>query len=131
MKINEKIRTLREINNLTQEDMAKQLHMSTTGYANYERGEAKIHFQRLEQIADVLGMSVVDLVSFGEKNSVFCLVGENTINNAVSVIGSSGNTELAHEVSKLQLQLSHSQEINQRQQQEISQLKEMIELLKR
>lgn len=130
MQINEKIRTLREINNLTQEDMANQLKMSTNGYANIERGETKIHTEKLEQIAQIFGIDAIELMSFGEKNSVFCMVGENNTNNGINLIGSIDSDKLVHEISRLQIQLTHAEQINQHQQEEISQLKKIISLMK-
>ncbi len=123
MKINDKIRTLREINNLTQEEMAGQLHMSTNGYANIERGDTKVNTDKLEKIAEIFNMTIIELMNFGEKNSVLCIVGENTIHNGVNVIGSTNGTELIHEITKLQLIIEH-------QNKEMSQLKEIISLLK-
>jgi DNA-binding XRE family transcriptional regulator len=54
MKINEKIRTLRELKNLTQENMAQALDISPTAYGNLERGETPLTYDKLEQIATVL-----------------------------------------------------------------------------
>ena len=50
MKVNEKIRFLRENKNLTQDQMAERLGMSTNGYAKIERGETRLTIPKLEQI---------------------------------------------------------------------------------
>lgn len=131
MKINEKIRTLREMNHLTQEDMADRLSMSTNGYANIERGESKIHTEKLEQIANVLGMEVVELMSFGEKNTVYCTGGKNNVNSGLNLIGRVDDHELLLEVSQLKSQLAHYKELTEFQKQELQSLKDIIELLKK
>lgn len=80
MKVHEKIRKIRELKNFSQENMAEQLQMSVNGYAKIERGEVGLQMDKLEKIADVLGMDVVDLLTV-EKNLVF-LNMENRTNSA-------------------------------------------------
>lgn len=54
MKINEKLRLLRENHRLSQEEMANKLSMSTKGYAKIERGETRSNLPKLEQISEIL-----------------------------------------------------------------------------
>lgn len=61
MDINEKIRKLRESNSWSQEQMAEKLNMSLNGYAKIERGESNIYLEKLEQIAQVFDIDVVEL----------------------------------------------------------------------
>jgi len=63
-----KIKKIRELKNLTQEYLASQLNMSVQGYGKIERDEVDVPFSRLEQIADVFGLKVEDVVSFDEKH---------------------------------------------------------------
>lgn len=63
MKVHEKVRKIRELKNFSQENMAEQLQMSVNGYAKIERGEVGLQMDKLEKIADVLGMGVVDLLT--------------------------------------------------------------------
>ena len=51
MKINEKIKRLREGKHWSQEEMAQKLNMSKNGYAKIERGETSVSLGRLEQVA--------------------------------------------------------------------------------
>lgn len=67
MKINEKIRLLREERHWSQEEMANKLQMSTNGYAKLERGESRLYIPKLEQIADVFDVDVLELMSVGER----------------------------------------------------------------
>lgn len=58
MKINEKIKHLREGKHWSQEEMAQKLNMSKNGYAKIERGETSASLGRLEQVAAVLGIGL-------------------------------------------------------------------------
>ena len=71
MKINEKIRQLREQHQLSQENMADKLGMSVTGYAKIERGEVRSNLLRLEQISEVFDMDICELLSYGETEKVY------------------------------------------------------------
>ena len=48
---------------LTQEALADLVHLSTEGYARYERGDASPDIMFLERLAKVFGCSVVELVT--------------------------------------------------------------------
>lgn len=53
MKVNEKIKNYREKNKWSQEDMANQLQMSASAYAKIERGDTRLHLDKLQQIAQI------------------------------------------------------------------------------
>jgi transcriptional regulator with XRE-family HTH domain len=122
MKINEKIRFMRQLKDLSQEEMAEKLGLSLNGYANIERGETDVQMSRLEQIASIFNVDLMDLFSFGERTAA-CLIGNN--NNQFSHVGQNiGDTKEAQfEIQKLQL-------IVEQQQKEIAYLKEIIDLTK-
>lgn len=80
MEINDKVRALRELNHLSQEEMAEKLGMSTNGYAKIERGQRRLDIPKLEQIATVFEMDLIDLLSFDDKR-VMCLVSDNSVFN--------------------------------------------------
>lgn len=124
MKINEKIRLMRETKNWSQEEMANKLAMSTNGYSKIERGESKINTERLEQIANILDMDVLELISVGERNVVLFQESDHNLN----IIGSNENIDLA--VAQLKRELTHKEEIIEMQKREISMLQEMVTLLK-
>lgn len=65
--IGNKIKKFRELRNFTQEFMADQLDMSTTGYGKIERDEVDVPYSRLTKIAEVLKVKVEDIVGFDEK----------------------------------------------------------------
>ncbi len=124
MKIQEKIRFMRESRHWSQEEMADKLGMSTNGYAKIERGETRAFIPKLEQIAEAFEVDLMELLSFGEKN--FFAIGDS--NNGFCNI--TGSSELAFENQKLQLVISHKDELLSYQKQEITNLREMIALLK-
>jgi transcriptional regulator with XRE-family HTH domain len=61
-----KIKKVRELKNLTQEHVAEQVGMTTSGYSRIERGEVRVSIERLEQIARALGVQPNDLTNFDE-----------------------------------------------------------------
>lgn len=71
MKIGDKIRNLRTLKGLSQENMSEMLNMSLGAYGDIERNKKDISLTRLEQIAKSLGVSVLDILSFGDKISNF------------------------------------------------------------
>lgn len=69
MKIGEKIRHFRVEKNYSQEYLAEKLGMSTTGYAQIERGETDLKHSRLEEIAKILEVPIPAIEGWGEVNS--------------------------------------------------------------
>ena len=121
MKIYEKIRFLRSSKSLSREEMAEKLGLSINGYANIERGETDVQMSRIQQIADVLDVDLMELLSFGERN-VVCFTGnENHFLNVSH--DSDASVELKNELEKAQLVIKAKDA-------EIAYLKEIIELMK-
>jgi transcriptional regulator with XRE-family HTH domain len=67
LRIGKKIKQLRELKNFSQEYMASHLKMSVPGYGRIERNEVDVSIERANQIANVLGISLTELISFDEK----------------------------------------------------------------
>ena len=67
MKVGSKIRQIRELRNLSQENMAEALKMSVNGYSKIERNEVDINIERLQQVAGVLQTKPEDILAFDEK----------------------------------------------------------------
>lgn len=127
MKIHEKLRTARELRNWSQEEIAEKLGMSLNGYAKIERGETKAYNSKLKEIANVLGLNLMDLFSTEENNTVF-LIGDNTNSQISNIINAS--TEIALELKNTQLIIQHQQEKLEQKEIEVNNLKEIIKLLK-
>ncbi|MGX2967369.1 helix-turn-helix domain-containing protein [Ursidibacter sp. B-7004-1] len=128
MKINDKIRLLRESREWSQEDMATKLNMSTKGYAKIERGETRSNLIRLEQISEVLGMDFLDLLAFGEDRNIYINttdVKTNIKHSNISLFN--GNSE----IDRLNTLLSHKEETILYQNKILAQKDEIIEMQKR
>jgi len=129
MRFHEKIGFFRMLKGMTQEEMANKLNLSTTGYAKIERGETKLRTDRLEKIVAVLGVELKDLVSFDEKMVFNASFHHNESCQHQSYHIDSAK-ELTHEIEKLQLIVTQKDEENKLLKEQISQLKEIIELMK-
>ena len=105
MSVNEKIRKIREAKDWSQEQMAEKLNMSLNGYAKIERGESKIYLDKLEQIAQVFDIDVIELMQSDGKN--ICFQIESPLG---SVYQGGGETQLLIEIERLKLELSHARE---------------------
>ena len=105
MSVNEKIRKVRESKAWSQEQMAEKLNMSLNGYAKIERGETKLYLDKLEQIAQVFDIDIVELMQSDGKN--ICFQIESPLG---SVYQGGGETQMLIEIERLKLELSRSQE---------------------
>lgn len=105
MSVNEKIRKIREAKDWSQEQMAEKLDMSLNGYAKIERGESKIYLDKLEQIAQVFDIDVIELMQSDGRN--ICFQIESPLG---SVYQGGGETQMLIEIERLKLELSHSRE---------------------
>ena len=105
MSVNEKIRKIREAKDWSQEQMAEKLNMSLNGYAKIERGESKVYLDKLEQIAQVFDIDVIELMQSDGKN--ICFQIESPLG---SVYQGGGETQMLIEIERLKLELSHAKE---------------------
>ena len=125
MEIQEIIRQLREKNDWSQEDMAERVGLSKNGYAKIERGETNLNLERLEQIANLFDLSVIDLIEMSDK-SVVCMITDS-INNSNNHYN--GSETMAFENEKLKLIISHKDEIIHQKEREITALNKLIDTL--
>lgn len=130
MKINEKIRQLRESRAWTQEEMANKLSMSTQGYAKIERGDTRSNLDRLEQISEVFGIDIIELLSFGEDGQINFSDSNNDRSFNNTFFGTSSTNHLEVEIQRLQLIVAHKDETIESLKREMKLLSEMNELLK-
>lgn len=87
MDIGDKIRKVRELKGFKQEYVASKLGMSVTAYGNIERNDSSLTFERLEQIAEVLEVTVQDILNIPEQLNI------QSVNNAHQV-GFNHNTTI-------------------------------------
>ena len=67
MNIGNRLRKLRELRNYTQSYMSIQLEISLSAYSKIERDETEISLKRLQQIAEILNISVIGILHFDEQ----------------------------------------------------------------
>lgn len=67
MEIGTKIRKLRELKGLSQENMAYELDMSIAGYGKIERNEVSVNYDKLLKISEALNVRIEDIIGFDEK----------------------------------------------------------------
>ena len=116
--LGDKIRGIRTLKGLSQENMSEMLGLSLPAYADIERGKKEVTMKRMEEIAEKLEVSVSDILGFGEKVQNF-FENCNSINvNAGTYKGKNktennnyGEQELIHkiEVVGLEKQLLQSE----------------------
>ncbi|MDO5356004.1 MAG: helix-turn-helix transcriptional regulator [Conchiformibius sp.] len=138
----EKIRSIREQNQLSQEQMAEKMNMSQSGYAKIERGETRLHLDKLEQIAQIFNIDVLELVSDQDRAVSFAMNGTDYAQTGLNIYhyhnsNYYGNDVTAIEIEKLKLTLAHKEEIIlqkelliKQQGDELATLREMVALLK-
>ncbi|TAH19310.1 MAG: XRE family transcriptional regulator [Cytophagales bacterium] len=64
--VSENIKKIRIEKSLTQVEMADRLGIKQSSYQQIESGRNDITFSRLQQIADVFQMSVIDIIEYGD-----------------------------------------------------------------
>lgn len=78
MDITEKIKTLREANDLSQEKMAELMNMSKNSYGKLERGEVEINIKKLKRIAHIFNVDISELIN---EKGIFYYIGDNSSYN--------------------------------------------------
>ncbi|MEZ0612034.1 helix-turn-helix domain-containing protein [Fibrella sp. WM1] len=98
----ERIRLARLQRGLSQENMADLLNLSTTAYGDMERGKTELTLNRLGQIAQVLGTSVVALISDEPAALEPTVLAPNEIEKLRNTV-----EKQAVELEKLRLEVDH------------------------
>lgn len=113
MHTGEKIRNLRLLKGLSQENIAKDLGISRVAYSDIERGKTDLTESRIKQIADVLDVSPDDIHAFDSRVNYFFENCKNANANISTIKGNNHNEinhyedakDLQHQLEKLQLEL--------------------------
>lgn len=64
--LGKRIRLLRHQNGWSQEDVAKKLEISIPAFSKIETGITDVNLSRIEQIAKLFDLSIVDLLTFDD-----------------------------------------------------------------
>lgn len=108
-----KIKKLRELRGYTQEFMSVKLQMSANGYGKIERDETDISFSRIEQIAEIIGLTPIEIINFDDS----IIFSPNTVEAPKKMMQDYERTLLEQEINHLK--------------QENGYLKEIVSLLKK
>ncbi|MCP2028256.1 transcriptional regulator with XRE-family HTH domain [Flavobacterium sp. HSC-32F16] len=103
--IKNKIKSIRELKNYTQEYMADQLGVTQAGYSKIEKGKTILSYIKLVEIAKILEVSVEDIISFDSQryfNSFNTVKGNN---NNGSILINSNNDEALKELYEDKIKL--------------------------
>lgn len=133
MTLGSKIRLLRNMKGLSQENMAAELHMSVAGYSKIEREETDVNFSRLEAICKALDTTLTDLLKLGE--SAVLIQGNNNTNGYVGHVVNHHSSEDSQQLHQALKQLesayqSQKQELSELRQ-AVSRLQNMVEKMKK
>lgn len=134
MQVHENIRAKRRSKGLTQEEMADKLAMSANGYGDIERGLSDIKLSRLEQIAELLDVELVELFENVNNNTLNLLGTSNTgtVNlNRGTINISPEYSELKMELERQKLLCANKDREIELKDQEIRYLKDIIEVFKK
>jgi transcriptional regulator with XRE-family HTH domain len=136
MKIHEKLRIIRMFKGYSQEEMAEKLSYSLSGYAKIERGETDLSINKLENIAELMGIDLQKILGLNEGN-IFnvaenCTHSHSNLahNNLTHCTILLSETQCAHELEKAHLLLQERDKEVENLKQQIEQLKETNALLK-
>jgi transcriptional regulator with XRE-family HTH domain len=132
MQTNEKLKVMRQCKGWTQEEIAEKLDWSLKTYSKIERGEADIKLEKLQQIAEIMGVNVEELVNSDDK-TVFNFAENHSQNNSNLAHCTIYLTEAqcVHELEKARLQLELKDKELAMKDRENDNLREIIALLKR
>ena len=116
--IGNKIRSLRTLKELSQENVAEMLGISITAYSKIERGETDVQLSRLSQIAKAFEVSIEEILNFGDK-----------ITNSFNGHKIGDNNIISNSEQTLLIELERLRTKTEGQDKEINHLKKIIALL--
>lgn len=123
--IYDKIKAIRVAKGLTQIEVAEKISMAQSNYGRLEKGLTQVTIERLEQLAEVFGISVGNILNYE---------GETTIDKADIVYLRNEVIRLQKKVDKLTKQLEEEEEAATdsfvRDRDEINKLKQVNKQLK-
>ncbi len=130
--IGAKIKHFRDIKGYSQEHMATKLGMSLKSYNNLENEKTKIDTKKIQQIAQILEVNWLELLSFGEKITQINsnVIGDNNTNSNPVIYANLTDKDLIHIIDKSKQEVSFLKEKITSLQIEIENLKEINSFLR-
>ena len=80
----EKLKTIRMSKGLSQEDLAKHIHVTASGYNRREKGHQKILREEWEQLANALNVEVSEIFESEDGQLIICREQSVGINNGTN-----------------------------------------------
>jgi transcriptional regulator with XRE-family HTH domain len=96
LQIGQKIKKLRELKNFTQSHLASELGITQSAYSKIELGETEVSYTKLTKIAQVLGMSPEEIMTFNDQ-MIFNVMHNQTGNGFVINKGFTENEKKLYE----------------------------------
>ena len=87
--IHNNIKSLRNKLGYSQEYVAKQLNMTQSGYGYIEDGKRELKYRMLYDIAEVLNINIIDLITYPDKYEKINSDNINVANEPISMYGNS------------------------------------------
>jgi len=103
---------MRKSKGWTQEEIADKLKWGKNTYAQIERGEVDIKYDKLRKFADIMGIDIKELLTLNERLTLNLAGHHHTnhhTNNVQQVAIFLTETQYAHELEKCQLMLEHKE----------------------
>lgn len=66
MEIHKKIKSIRSVKGISQAEMAESLNIAVNNYSKIERGVTELTLSRINEIADILGVTVAEILGIEE-----------------------------------------------------------------
>lgn len=129
MQVHERLKTIRLLRSWTQEELADKLGWAVNTYAKIERGESDLKLDKLQQIADVIGVELTELLNVNDR-TIFNFAENHSHNNFAHTILLS-ESQCAHELEKAQLVIAQKEKEIDWLREENGRLKEIIALLRK
>ncbi len=119
---------MRQLKGWSQEQMAEKLGMSVNGYSNIERGETDLQISRIEEIAKMLQVDTLELLSFGEKNFYYL---SGITNNVGGQYNFTADIHCKFQLEKCQLIIEQKEREIEYLTQQVNDLRIMLGLVKK
>jgi transcriptional regulator with XRE-family HTH domain len=128
--IGTKIRMWRVAKELSQENVADELKISKNSYMKIESNEVSVTFERLEQIAQILGISILKLISLGEGSMIITGNSQTNEHGTNIFLNQGAENDIMLELEKLRIEKKADKEHIQHLTEQLNSLKEIIALMK-
>jgi transcriptional regulator with XRE-family HTH domain len=112
LQLGQKIKKLRELKNFTQSHIACELGITQSAYSKMEQGETEISYSKISKIAEVLGISPEEIMTFNEQ-MIFNVMHNQTGNGFVVNKGISDNEKKLYEdqIAQLKEEVSYLKKV--------------------